>query len=77
MELRNHFVANPLSQYGDTDADMLDVMLLKTALSALSTLFGSLGVFLVYLSFLKPALGMYAVFFLGIAMAILHSTTPK
>ena len=77
MEPRNHFIANPLCQYGHADAVMLDVMLLKTALSALSTLFGSLGVFMVYLSFLKPMLGMYAVFFLGIALAILHSTTPK
>lgn len=53
---------------------MLEMMLLRRALSAFSTLFGSLGVFSVYMSFLNPALGMHAVVFLGAAMAILRST---
>ncbi len=53
---------------------MLDVLVLRTALSAFSTMFGSLGVFFVYLSFLKPELGIHAVVFLGVAMAILRSS---
>ena len=53
---------------------MLEAMILRTALSAFSTMFGSLGVFSVYLSFLQPALGVHAVVFLGTAMAILRST---
>jgi hypothetical protein len=53
---------------------MLDVMVLRYALSVFSTLFGSLGVFCVYASFVLPALGTHAVVFLGTAMAILWST---
>lgn len=58
---------------------MLDGVLLQAMLSAFSTLFGSLGVFSVYLSFLKPALAIHAVLFLGAAMAILRysSTSQK
>jgi hypothetical protein len=50
---------------------MLDAMLLQWVLSACSTLFGSLGVFCTYFSFIRPALAAQAVVFLGIAMAIL------
>jgi hypothetical protein len=53
---------------------MLDGYLLQLLLSAVSTLFGSLGVFSVYLSFIKPSLAINAVVFLGVAMAILRST---
>jgi hypothetical protein len=56
---------------------MIDAMVLRTALRAFSTLFGSLGVFFTYLSFLKPSLGMYAVLFMTNAMAILWSTSEK
>lgn len=53
---------------------MLDVMVLRTALQVFSTMLGSFGVFFVYLSFLKPALAIHAVVFLGAAMAILRSS---
>lgn len=56
---------------------MLEAGVLRSALTAFSTMFGSLGVFFVYMSFLNPALGVYAVVFLTIAMGILHSATPK
>jgi len=58
---------------------MLDGLLLQGMLSAFSTLFGSLGVFSVYMSFLKPALAIHAVLFLAAAMAILRysSSPPK
>ena len=53
---------------------MLDVMVLRTALHIFQTMFGSLGVFFVYLSFLKPGLATHAVFFLGTAMGIMRSS---
>jgi hypothetical protein len=53
---------------------MLDVMVLRTALHVFQTMFGSLGVFFVYLSFLKPSLAIHAVVFLGTAMAIMRSS---
>ena len=56
---------------------MLEAGVLRSALSAFSTMFGGLGVFFVYMSFLKPALGIYAVVFLTFALGILHSTSPK
>jgi hypothetical protein len=56
---------------------MLEAGVLRSALNAISTMFGSLGVFFVYMSCLKPALGVYAVVFLTFALGILHSATPK
>lgn len=56
---------------------MLDVAVLRSALSAFSTMFGSLGVFCDYLSFLKPQFAAQAVVFLGIAMAILRYAPEK
>jgi len=56
---------------------MLEGFLLETILSGVSTLFGSLGVFSVYLSFLKPASAIYAVLFLAAAMAILRASRQK
>jgi hypothetical protein len=56
---------------------MLEAGVLRSALSAISTMFGSLGVFFVYMSFIKPALGVYAVVFLTFALGILHSATSK
>jgi hypothetical protein len=53
---------------------MLDVMMLQIALSAFSTMFGSLGVFFTYFSFLQPALGAQALVFLATATAIVWST---
>ena len=55
---------------------MLDVMVMRCALSAFSTFFGSLGVFFLYLSFLLPALGGHALIFLGTATAIVWTTPP-
>ena len=52
---------------------MLGAMVLRSALSAFSTMFGSLGVFFVYLSFLKPSLGVHAVVFFAFALGILRS----
>ena len=56
---------------------MLEAAVLRSALSAVSSMFGGLGVFFVYMSFLKPALGVYAVVFLTFAIGILHSSAPK
>jgi hypothetical protein len=56
---------------------MLDVMMLRSALSAFSTMFGSLGVFCTYCSFLQPALGAQALVFLGTATAIVWSTPQR
>ena len=55
---------------------MLDAMILRGALSAFSTMFGSLGVFFTYFSFLQPALGAQALVFLATATAI-HWSTPQ
>jgi len=52
---------------------MLDAMVLQFALSAFSTMFGSLGVFCTYFSFLQPSLGAQALVFLGTATAIVWS----
>jgi len=49
---------------------MLGLRLLRMTLSVFSTMFGSLGVFSLYLSFLDPRLGAYALVFLGTATAI-------
>ena len=56
---------------------MLEAGVLRSALTAFSTMFGSFGVFFVYMSFLRPALGVYAVVCLTFALGILHSATPK
>ena len=55
---------------------MFDLIFMQWVLSACSTLFGSLGVFCTYVSFLKPALAADAVVFLGVAMAILWARSP-
>jgi hypothetical protein len=54
---------------------MLDAMVLQIALSASSTMFGSLGVFCTYFSFLRPAMGAQALVFLTTATAIVLSTS--
>ena len=56
---------------------MLEAMVLRGALSAFQTTFGSLGVFFDCMSFVKPALAVYAVLYLSCAMAILRATQPK
>ena len=56
---------------------MLEAAVLRSALSVFSSMFGGLGVFFVYMSFLKPALGLYAVVFLTFALGILNSSAPR
>ena len=56
---------------------MLEVLVLQGALRALSAMFGGVGVFFVYLSFLKPALAVHAVLFLGAALGILRLTPQR
>ena len=53
---------------------MFDVTLMRGALTAFSTLFGSLGVFFLYFSFINPNVSAYALIFLGTATAIVFST---
>jgi hypothetical protein len=48
--------------------------LMRTAMSALATLFGGLGVFFVYYSFMRPEMAAYALMFLGTASAIAWSS---
>jgi hypothetical protein len=55
---------------------MLGVSVLRGALSAFSTTLGSVGIFFVYLSFLRPAFGAHALVFLGAASGIVL-TAPK
>ena len=56
---------------------MLGSRVLRSALTAFSMTFGSLGVFFVYLSFLQPSFAMHAVLCLGAAMGILRSAPQK
>lgn len=56
---------------------MLDTVVLRGALQAFSTMFGSLGVFFLYLSFLRPALAVYALVFLGTASGIVWSLPQR
>lgn len=55
---------------------MLGSLVLRSALSAMSTLFGSLGIFMIYLSFSRPALAAHAILFLATASGIVLSA-PK
>ena len=52
---------------------MLGMGLMRSAISALSTFFGGLGVFFVYYSFMRPEMAAYALMFLGTASAIAWS----
>ncbi|HLY46698.1 MAG TPA: hypothetical protein VKQ73_14045 [Stellaceae bacterium] len=56
---------------------MLAIALLQMALTAFSLIFGSLGVFFLYLSFLQPACGAHALIFLGAASTIVWFMPPK
>ena len=49
---------------------MLSLAILQTALSSISTTFGSLGVFFVFRSFEVPRLGLQGLLFLGAATVI-------
>jgi len=56
---------------------MLGFALLQKALLAFATMFGSLGVFFLYASFLRPALAAYALVFLCSAAAITWSAPQR
>jgi hypothetical protein len=74
MELPPRLMANcHTTESGQGGSTMLNAMVLRGALRAFSTMFGSLGVFCTYLSFLRPAPAVYAVVFIATAMAILWS----
>ena len=53
---------------------MQALTLMQGALSAVSSLFGGLGVFFLYHSFAVPQVSAYALIFLGSATAIVWST---
>jgi hypothetical protein len=55
---------------------MLGTVVLRSALTACSTLLGSVGVLFLYLSVLHPALSPHALFFLSVASGIVLSV-PK
>ncbi len=55
---------------------MLGLVVLRGALSACSTLLGSVGFFFLYLSVLHPAFSPHALFFLSMASGIVLSA-PK
>ena len=56
---------------------MPGIRLLQCALSVFSTLFGSLGVFFLYASFLRPEFAAQALVFLGVATAIAIGAPSK
>jgi hypothetical protein len=51
---------------------MLEMYLLRCALWTLATVFGSVGVFFVILSFSAPALCGLALFLIGVALGITY-----
>jgi hypothetical protein len=55
---------------------MLGLTLLFVTSWAFYVVFGSLGVFFVYMSFLIPNVGAEAVIFLGAATALVWATAP-
>jgi len=56
---------------------MFDAMMLQVALSAASTMFGSLGIFCTYFSHCQPVVAAQALIFLGTATAITWTTTDS
>jgi len=77
MEPLRAFVANATRPGAGGIVAMLEAMVLRGALSAFSTMFGSLGVFFDCMSFVRPTLAVYAVVYLSAAMAILRATQQK
>jgi hypothetical protein len=57
------------------EGGMLGLALMRGTISALAAVFGSLGVFFVYFSFMRPEMAGYAVVFLGSASAIAWATS--
>ena len=54
---------------------MPGLAMLRSTMSALATLFGALGVFFLYYSFVRGEMAAYALVFLGSAWAIAWSTS--
>ena len=76
FKLTINLIRNPSSSGSewlatDHESPMITAFVLRTALRTFSAFFGGLGVFATYLSCIKPALGLYAVLFIAIAMATL------
>jgi hypothetical protein len=67
----------PLGEHSQGNVVMLDTMVIQAALSTFSTMFGSLGVFCTYFSFLQPSLGAQALVFLSTATAIVWAQPQK
>ena len=56
---------------------MQALALMQGAFSAMSSLFGGLGIFFLYHSFAVPAVSAYALIFLGSATAIVWSAQHR
>jgi len=52
---------------------MMGLAMMRGTLSAIGVLFGGLGMFFLYYSFMNPILAAYALIFLGTASAIAWS----
>jgi len=52
---------------------MMGLAMMRGTLSAIGVLFGGLGMFFLYYSFMNPILAAYALMFLGTASAIAWS----
>ena len=55
---------------------MMGLAMMRGTLSAIGVLFGGLGMFFLYYSFMRPEMAAYALMFIGTASAIAWST-PK
>ena len=60
---------------GEREFAMPGLALFRGTMSAVATVFGGLGVFFLYYSFIQPELAAYALVFLGSAWAIAWSTS--
>ena len=67
----------PSGQMQEGIVAMLEAMVLRGVLSVFQTMFGSLGVFFDFMSFVRPSLAIYAVLYLSAAMAILRAVQQK
>jgi hypothetical protein len=61
----------------ERESAMPGLALFRGTMSALATLFGGLGIFFLYYSFMHPELAAYALVFLGSAWAIAWSTSTS
>jgi hypothetical protein len=56
---------------------VLSLIVMRLMLQACSTLFGSLGIFFLYMSFSRPGMGGAALVFLAAATAIVWAVPPR